>query len=163
MKWIKEFFVALEVKKNRPIDYQKYKKSIEDIKSIHILAASNDDLLVIERVVRANWPNELSFSGRYYNEEEDSENNFTQNDFNLLGKPNESLQSFLNDQADIFVVAVDDLNSYMHLVTKNKHAAFKIGFHSPEGGELLDLMLAKEKDDLVSNIENLLKYLKKII
>ncbi|AGA80168.1 DUF6913 domain-containing protein [Echinicola vietnamensis] len=162
MKWIKKFFVGLKIQKNKDQKYEKSKKSIEEIKSIHILANSYENLAKAEQCVATHWPG-ITISGMYYHESKEDSKGFSIQNFSLFGKPDEALQDFIDRHADILMVTTTTFDPFMHLVVQRKPADYKIGFRSEIGGELLDLMLEKDGNNLSPNIENLLKYLKKII
>lgn len=164
MKWIKKFFVRQRIAKIKEKQYEKSKKSIEDIKSIHILATSYENLAIATETILSNWPNKIAVRGKYYGEQtEPGKEGLSQKDFSLMGSPKPTIQDFLKEQSDIFIVTLTQLDEFGRLIIKEKKAGYKIGFHSPEGRDLLDVMLAAEAASLKSNIENLLKYLKKII
>ncbi|GGF40532.1 DUF6913 domain-containing protein [Echinicola rosea] len=163
MKWIKKFFIGLKIKKNNDQKYEKSKKSIEDIKSIHILANSYENLVIAEACVAKNWPPGVDVVGVHYSDKTGNTDGFSVQNFSLLGKPDESLQEFLLQNTDILIVTASALDPFMQLIVQEKSADYKIGFLSEQGGKILDIMLAKDGNDLSPNIENLLKYLKKII
>ncbi|QDH80942.1 hypothetical protein FKX85_18580 [Echinicola soli] len=163
MIWIKKFFVRLKIRKNKGQKYEKSKKSIEDIKSIHILANSYDNLVKAEACVTNNWPQGVAIKGIFYNENKDETIGFSARNFSLFGKPDETLQDFIVQKADILLVTATAFDPFTHLIVLQKSANYKIGFLSEQSGEMLDIMLEKGGADLSPNIENLLKYLKKII
>ncbi|AWW29254.1 hypothetical protein DN752_03350 [Echinicola strongylocentroti] len=163
MKWIKKLVVELRIKKNKGRNVEKSQKSIEDIKSIHILADSYENLVSATAAVAKHWSSGVVIEGRYYDEERVDEQSFSPKNFNLIGIPDHDLQHFMDQKADIMLFTCSPTNAFMYLVAQNKSADYKIGFHHDLNDQLLDIMLAKEDSSLSSNIENLLKYLKKII
>ncbi|WP_186756975.1 DUF6913 domain-containing protein [Echinicola salinicaeni] len=163
MKWIKKFFVSLQLKKNKGITEENWLKSMDDIKSIHILADSYEELEIAEKTIQNEWPAKLEIQTVFYTDKSSEEKGFSSKGFSLFGKPKDHLQDFLKSPADLFISTLTDFNDFQKLVVNQKVARCKIGFYDQSASNQFDLMLAKENTDLDLNIKNLLKYLKKII
>jgi len=164
MKWIQEFFISFKLKKNRLNKVENWTKSIEDIKSIHILADSYEDLTVIEAAVLSNWPNKLEIKKIYYSKTTHEQGSFSNKSFSLFGKPSKGLEEFLKTPADVFLTTLTNFNVFQKYVVLHKKTAYRVGFYKYKKDIPLDVMLAISEDfDLETNIRNLLKYLKKII
>ncbi|WP_215223445.1 DUF6913 domain-containing protein [Echinicola shivajiensis] len=163
MKWIKKFFISLQLKKNKGNTVENWLKSMDDIKSIHILADSYEEIAIAEKTIQNEWPAKLEIQTVYYTDKGSVEGSFSSKGFSLFGKAQNHLQDFLDSPADLFLSTVTDFNDFQKLVVNQKNARCKIGFYDQSASNGFDLMLAKENTDLDHNIKNLLKYLKKII
>ncbi|GAB3651092.1 hypothetical protein GCM10028791_19320 [Echinicola sediminis] len=164
MKWIQECCISFKLRKNPINKVENWAKSMEDIKSIHILADSYEDLAVAEETLRSNWPNALEIKKLYYSETEQNEESFSSKSFSLLGVPTKHLDEFLISPADVVLSTVTNYNVYEKYIMSHKTAAYRVGFYKFQKDIPLDVLLAIDAEmDLKTNIGNLLKYLKKII
>lgn len=163
MKWIQEFFISYYLKKNQPNKPENWTKSIEDIKSIHILADSYEDLAVSEAAIRSCWPKELEIKKVHYSETTREEGCFSSKSFSLFGKPKQELEEFLNSPSDVFLTTITSFNVFQKYMVVRKKAGYRIGFYRDSRDVPFEIMLTKEGLDLENNVSNLLKYLKKII
>lgn len=163
MKWLKKKLVQRQVDiKLRKLG-KRNTEFPEQIKSIGIIAASETDFEEAKAFLRNLWGYKVSISGYFFEEEESQSNSWiSPKNFNLLGKHDAYLDSFINEKLDILLVPSLKLNPYLRYLLLANPTGFKLGFFSEENSPFLDLMLAQDSDDLKNNIQHLINYLNKI-
>jgi len=161
MKRIKEFFIQQKLSSPRKINGSKKLVKFDQINNITILSDTEENSTIAQKAVAGLWEHDLNITFIYM------ENNpayecYDYNDFNLLGQPKEKIREILAKPADIVLVThswLDPLTAYFLKLMQN---VYSMGFYNPNNEKYLDLMLEKEDIPLENNIQNLVKYLKKI-
>lgn len=161
MKRIKEFFIQQKLSSKRKTNSRKRLVKFDQIHNITILSDTEENSTIAQKTVAGLWEHDLNIMFIYM------ENNpayecYDYNDFNLLGQPKEKIREILAKPADIVLVThdwMDPLTAHFLLIMDS---VYSMGFHNANNEKYLDLMLAKEDISLEQNIQNLVKYLKKI-
>ncbi|GGZ30322.1 hypothetical protein GCM10007049_23750 [Echinicola pacifica] len=163
MKWIKKIFIKYKSNKKRPANFEKSKKSIEDIKSIHILACSYENLVKSQALIQDRWDGELEIIGKIYQKSPNHEGALSYKDFDLFGSANPELQEFIKSPSDLMILTFTADDPFITKIIRDKISSYKAGFYYSKNLQLLDIMVQPEGQEMVSNLENLVKYLKHIL
>lgn len=133
----------------------------EKISSIGILASTQEEFLTSKENLHSVFGESVEISG-FYDSGTDLELGISSRDFNLWGKPNARIESFLEKKTDFILVPTLNLNPYLLYLLLHSKTAIKIGFHSSENRKYLDLMLDYKNNNLKESIQDLLDYYIKI-
>ena len=163
MNWLKKAMVQRQVEaKLRKLE-KRNAVIPEQIKSIGIIAASESDFEEAKAILRNLWGYKVSISGYFFSEEESQSNAWiSPKHFNILGKHNAYLDSFIQEKLDIILVPSTQLNPYLRYLLLANRSGFRLGFFSEQNTPLMDLMLKETSQDLKENIQGLIHYLNKI-
>jgi len=162
MKWITEHFVnrALKKKRSRRNDKPVFNQGI---KSIGIIAPSQQELKETIAVIKSNFDQTIQVSGIFYSETTQEEDAFSYRDFSLFGQPKEKITKFLSTKPEVMIATSGKLNSFSLYVLYLNPEPYSLGFYSENIKEYLDLMLTHESAETTENMEHLMKYLKQVI
>lgn len=161
MKRIKEFFIQQKLSSKRKVNGRKKLVRFNQIRNITILSDTEDNSTIAQKAIARLWEHDLNIMFIYM------ENNpayecYDYSDFNILGQPKEKIKEILAKPADIVMVThtwMDPLTAHFLKMMQN---VYSMGFYNPTNEKYLDLMLEQEDVSLEQNIQNLVKYLKKI-
>jgi len=161
MQRIKEFFIHQKLSSKRKTNSRKRLVKFDQIHNITILSDTEENSTLAQKTVAGLWEHDLNITFIYM------ENNpayecYDYNDFNLLGQPKEKIREILAKPADIVLVTHDWMDPLTTHFLKMMDTVYSMGFYNAHHEKHLDLMLAKEDTSLEQNIQNLVKYLKKI-
>ena len=162
MKWITEHFVNRALK-NKRIKRKDHAVFNGEIKSIGVIAHSQQELKETIEVIESNFDQNIEVTGIFYSEEMDGEDAFSYRDFSLFGKPREKIVKFLSFKPEIMIAASGKLNSFSLYVLYLNPEPYSLGFYAENVKDYLDLMLTNESAETSENMGHLIKYLKQVI
>lgn len=162
MKWITEHFInrALKKKRIRRNDKPVFTRGI---KSIGIVAPSQQELKETVAVIKSHFDQNIQVNGIFYSETTQEEEAFSYRDFSLFGKPKEKINKFLSKKPQVLIATSGKLNSFSLYVLYLNPEPYSLGFYTEDIKEYLDLMLTNESAETTENMEHLMKYLKQVI
>ena len=162
MKWMKDFFIQQKLSKKRTKPGNKRWVKFDQVTNITILSENEEMSTIAQKTVAGIWDHPLNITF-VYREKNPAYECYDYEDFNLLAKPKEKIRDILSKPTDLVLVThpwMDPLTThFLNLMD----TVYSLGFYNPEHEKHLDLMLARTEEDLLEqNLENLIKYFKKI-
>jgi hypothetical protein len=161
MKRIKEFFIQQKLSSKRKSNSRKKLVKFDQIHNITILSDTEENSTIAQKTVAGLWEHDLNITFIYM-EKNPAYECYDYEDFNLLGQPKEKIKEILAKPADIVLVTHTWLDPLTAHFLKMMETVYSMGFYNVNNEKYLDLMLAQEDASLEQNIQNLVKYLKKI-
>ncbi|WP_143960650.1 DUF6913 domain-containing protein [Litoribacter populi] len=161
MKWIKKIFIGHKVSKQSKVPGKHNMVKFDQIRHISIIAESEAEAIEAQRALPSHWSHSVNLHC-IFKEKNPAMECFDYEDFNLLGKPNEKIKEFASQSADLVLVTQEEMDPLSAHVLQMLPQVYRVGFYNETHQVHLDFMLKKENISLTENIDNLIKYLKKI-
>ncbi|MBS9523136.1 hypothetical protein KI659_03810 [Litoribacter alkaliphilus] len=161
MEWIKKIFIGHRVSKQSRVPGKHNLVKFDRIKNISIIAANEAEATEAQKALPSHWPHALNLHF-IYKEKNPATECFDYMDFNLLGKPNEKIREFASHTTDLVLVTQEEMDPLSAHLLQMLPKVYRVGFFNEANQVHLDFMLKKENISLTENIDNLIKYLKKI-
>jgi len=162
MKWMKDFFIQQTLTRKRKKSGKKRLVKFDQVNNITILSENEQISTIAQKTIANLWEHPINITFVYM-EKNPAYECYDYEDFNLLGQPKEKIREILAKPTDIVLVThawMDPLTThFLNLMD----TVYSLGFYNADHEKHLDMMLAREEEDVLEqNIHNLIKYFKKI-